>query len=49
MSTVIPWQHSPAMLSPLTKAAGLIMLPEERERVRFDEFVDFLPIEALLR
>jgi molybdopterin molybdotransferase len=49
MSTAIPWhKQSPAMLSPLTKAAGVIVLPEERERVRFGELVEFLPIETFI-
>jgi molybdopterin molybdotransferase len=49
MSTAVPWpKQSPAMLSPLLKANGLIVLDEHREHVAFGDLIDVMPLEAFL-
>ena len=50
VSTAVPWpRQSPAMLSPLLKATGLIVIDEEREHIAFGDLIDVLPLEAFLR
>ena len=49
-SVVIPWpQQSPAMLSPLTGARGVIVLPESCTTVAPGDPVMFAPLDAFLQ
>jgi molybdopterin molybdotransferase len=49
-SIVIPWpQQSPAMLSSLAGARGIIVLPEDRTHVAPGDPVAFVPLDTLLQ
>jgi molybdopterin molybdotransferase len=49
-SIVMPWpQQSPAMLSPLAGARGIIVLPEDRTHVVPGDSVAFVPLDAFLQ
>jgi molybdopterin biosynthesis enzyme len=46
----MPWpQQSPAMLSPLAGARGIIVLPEDRTHVVPGDSVAFVPLDAFLQ